>query len=158
MKKIKVISSIITIMIMALIFFFSSQTANVSHETSSGIAMKFAQMISRMINYSDAESIYKSIHTLVRKTAHFSLYAMLGVSVANTAFWLLPWRRMRLFLISLAFSVCYAISDEVHQIFVPGRAGMIGDVIIDTCGALCGILLFLCVLRIYKRCCKTDFD
>lgn len=36
--------------------------------------------------------------------------------------------------VSLAFSICYAASDEYHQTFVPGRGGRISDVMIDTIG------------------------
>ena len=38
-------------------------------------------------------------------------------------------------------STAYAATDEFHQIFVPGRAGMVTDVMIDSSGALAGILL-----------------
>ncbi len=37
---------------------------------------------------------------------------------------------------SLLVAVLYAISDEVHQLFVPGRQATLTDVAIDTAGAL----------------------
>ena len=42
---------------------------------------------------------------------------------------------------SFLFSVLYASSDEFHQTFVPGRDGNIVDVLIDSSGALVGILV-----------------
>ena len=44
-------------------------------------------------------------------------------------------------LIAWGISTAYAATDEFHQIFVPGRAGMLTDVMIDSSGALAGILL-----------------
>ena len=44
-------------------------------------------------------------------------------------------------ILSFLFSVIYASSDEFHQIFVPGRDGNIIDVLIDSSGALVGILI-----------------
>ena len=44
-------------------------------------------------------------------------------------------------ILSFLFSVIYALSDEFHQTFVPGRDGNIVDVLIDSSGALVGILV-----------------
>ena len=44
-------------------------------------------------------------------------------------------------ILSFLFSVLYASSDEFHQTFVAGRDGNIVDVVIDSSGALVGILL-----------------
>ncbi|GAA4069041.1 hypothetical protein GCM10022410_13710 [Amphibacillus indicireducens] len=43
----------------------------------------------------------------------------------------------------MAICVLFAISDEVHQLFVPGRAGQVMDVVIDTTGAIAGISGYL---------------
>ena len=47
------------------------------------------------------------------------------------------WTKSALF--SLGLSVLYACTDEIHQTFVPGRAGMLTDVLIDGGGALIGL-------------------
>jgi VanZ family protein len=47
--------------------------------------------------------------------------------------------------------ILYAILDEVHQIFIPGRSGEIRDVFIDSSGSGTGILAYLAVSRITKR-------
>ena len=52
---------------------------------------------------------------------------------------------------SFVFCVLYAISDEVHQYFVPGRAMMATDVLIDSIGAILGCLLFFAVKRYIVR-------
>ena len=43
--------------------------------------------------------------------------------------------------------VAYAVTDEIHQTFVTGRAGRVSDVAIDAVGVLLGILLMRRVLR-----------
>ena len=55
-------------------------------------------------------------------------------------------------ILSFLFSVIYALSDEFHQSFVPGRDGNIVDVLIDSSGALVGILVSCIVyLLIMKK-------
>ena len=53
--------------------------------------------------------------------------------------------------LSWAFCILYAASDEFHQLFVPGSAGLITDVCIDSAGALLGIFLFLALLHLTSR-------
>ena len=50
----------------------------------------------------------------------------------------------------LAFLICviYAISDEIHQLFVPGRAGQVRDVLIDSAGSLLGIIIVMAFVKI----------
>ena len=45
--------------------------------------------------------------------------------------------------LGILFCVCYAISDELHQLFVPGRAGRLFDVCVDGAGACFGMVIFL---------------
>jgi VanZ family protein len=68
-------------------------------------------------------------HMLVRKAAHFTEYGIL--------FWLLVRGPMkdRPYL-ALLLCVLYALSDEGHQIFVPGRTASLYDVALDSTGAL----------------------
>ena len=96
--------------------------------------------------------IQQKISFPVRKCAHLSEYAVLGALMTLTA---ASWRRedeetMRTgetpggtvrILPVLAAGFLYAVSDEIHQIFVPGRSGEPRDVLIDTSGVLIGICL-----------------
>lgn len=92
---------------------------------------------------------------IVRKAAHATEYAAFGalslIAFRNT-FSLLggivasPPASRRAANAALILSALYAVSDEIHQLFVPGRAGMFSDVLIDSAGALVGILLILALL------------
>jgi VanZ family protein len=68
-------------------------------------------------------------HMLVRKAAHFTEYGIL--------FWLLARGPMakRPYL-ALMLCVVYALTDEGHQVFVPGRTASLYDVALDSTGAL----------------------
>ena len=46
--------------------------------------------------------------------------------------------------------ISYAISDEIHQIFVAGRAGQVQDVVIDSIGVILGICILLLLAKIIK--------
>ena len=49
----------------------------------------------------------------------------------------------------LAWAGCvvYGVSDEVHQVFVPGRAFQLGDLALDALGALAGVILAWLITR-----------
>jgi VanZ family protein len=51
------------------------------------------------------------------------------------------------FLVSFIFTVIYGFTDELHQLFIPGRIASIGDLIADSFGALSGCLLAEAVNR-----------
>jgi len=70
---------------------------------------------------------------LLRKLAHAAEYAVLGALLLRAT-----GRR------GLAFALggLYAISDELHQMFVPGRMGRPLDVAIDALGVACGVLVW----------------
>ena len=71
--------------------------------------------------------------TALRKLAHMGEYAMLGALLVRAT------GRAG---VALALSVLYAVSDEIHQSFVPGRLGSPVDVAIDAVGVACGIAIW----------------
>ena len=87
----------------------------------------------------------------VRKAAHFTEYAVLGglltVCVKDFAA-----RRAaaapgfgRFFLPAWGIGALYAVTDEIHQAFVPERACAVMDMGIDAAGVACGVLIVLAV-------------
>ena len=71
---------------------------------------------------------------IMKKTAHFTEYLVL------TVLW---FRALQLKSPSTALliSLAYAFTDEIHQLFVPGRTGNLRDVFIDGLGVFLGILI-----------------
>ena len=70
---------------------------------------------------------------VLRKLAHAAEYAVLGALLLRAT------GRARL---AFALGTLYAVSDELHQTFVPGRMGSPIDVAIDVAGVMCGIVLW----------------
>ena len=77
---------------------------------------------------------------VVRKCAHFTEYMVLGI-LATHAFDIEGRRTFDVLLPTAVFLLLIPSIDEAIQLFVPGRAGMITDVIIDCCGAMTGVVL-----------------
>lgn len=77
---------------------------------------------------------------VVRKCAHFTEYMVLGVLVTH-AFDIEGRRTFDRLLPTVVFLLLIPSIDETIQLFVPGRAGMITDVMIDCCGAATGVVL-----------------
>lgn len=74
---------------------------------------------------------------LVNTTGHVIAYAVLGLLVVRALAGGLPARVTgRVASLAMAISVAYGISDEVHQMFVPGRTPDVMDVVADAAGAL----------------------
>ena len=91
------------------------------------------------------------IHTIIRKLAHFTVYALLGIVAYNAYSISIRIKRGFLYLISVGFASTYAFIDEfVYQAISPGRAPMLLDVLIDTLGASFGALLMLLTIFIIK--------
>ncbi len=139
--RLRWIFGVLILVMMGVIFWFSSMNAAQSSEASGRVTEIAIQIV-----YPDYPTLpaqqrrgaYRLMERIVRKSAHFSEYAVLGCLFA-------------LFFCTFSFryrpaaawgcATLYAMSDELHQAFVAGRGAMITDVVIDSAGAACGILL-----------------
>ncbi len=148
---IRIILIIIIIFISGTIFSFSSQDS----EKSSGVSGKIAEGIIntipkyKNITRNEKDELIEKFQKPIRKTAHFSIYAALGLSIISLTFTYDIKNKKRI-LITLISGVLYAISDEIHQTFIPGRSGQVTDVLIDTMGIILSILIFMGINKIYK--------
>ncbi len=148
MKIKKIAALILPAAIMALIFYFSSQNADTSSKTSGGIAEFIARVFCDTDKLYSGERVWviNTLQVIIRKGAHFTIYMILGFFMANL---------MGSFGIRYWFSpiICfiYAVSDEIHQYFVPGRSCEIRDMFIDLSGSILGTLAFVLTLRIVRR-------
>ena len=83
-----------------------------------------------------------AVHFITRKLGHFSEYAVLGILSARAfAGSANDFVQRHWFHIAVLLIVCYALLDEFHQIFVPGRTASIYDSAIDVVGGLTALLL-----------------
>lgn len=138
---------------MVVIFLFSAQNSQKSGDTSGAVLQ---WVLSRLYRGFDTFSPQRQMairelwHTLIRKGAHFTEYAVLAMLLAN-ALWATALTVRLRWLLPVLISALYAITDEVHQYFVPGRACRLLDVGIDTCGAVFGVCLLAALGVVFRK-------
>ena len=139
MRNKKVIFTILTFVWVAVIFSFSLQPGEVSGDMSGSFLQKilewFAPGVFEQLETMPQDQL-EFWHTVLRKCAHFSEFAVLGVLSSLTVS---QTKLSRRGLIALGFCLAVAAMDETLQLFVDGRAGRVVDVMIDGVGALSGI-------------------
>ena len=133
MKK-KIIYGLLVVIWMSVIFSFSNQTADNSTDLTVGLLDR----VLSFLHLEDLESLINMLFTPVRKMAHYIIYLILGLLMLNfIKEFDLSLKEM--IIASLLICIMYAVSDEIHQIYVDGRAGRVIDVFIDTLGSITGI-------------------
>lgn len=137
---------------MLFIFYLSSQVAEQSNQLSTGITQAIMKLLGKLAP--GIEPDLNSFNYFVRKNAHFIAYLVLGLLSSNAIGRSRP-HNLRNALFALLLCVLYAISDEVHQLFVPGRGGQAMDVLIDSAGAVVGIGLYYIVMKLSHRAINT---
>lgn len=151
--KRRMIFLILSILCMLTIFMFSSRTGKESTRDSrkvdSAVTRVQKKKISKMNRKQKADYIEK-IDKIVRKSAHFMEYLILAQLLFG-AVYLESRKKCVNFLIPFLIASLYSVSDEVHQFFVSERTGTPVDVLIDSAGALAGVLLVYAAVLIVKR-------
>ena len=129
---------ICVLMVAGVIFKLSSENAYESTNTASVIINPVIRQFeeSRDGHYVSLPEYYK-ISEFIRNIGHFIEFGILGVFV----YLLMDLHINRAEIIAFGICALYAISDEVHQIFVSGRGVSIIDWIVDCVGAFTGIFL-----------------
>ena len=137
---------------MAVIFLFSSRNGELStrdsYRTGEIIGEMFVEGYKEWTP--DRKLVFlEQIDHAVRKTAHFSEYALLAMLWFGTFLPALSQMfRFRPYALSWLLTALYAVTDELHQLFVAERAGSLKDVGIDSLGASAGLAaaFLLCLL------------
>jgi len=130
----------INLAVMLFIFIQSAMPGEMSGAESNIIA----QFIAGLTGWNE-----EVLSILVRKAAHFTEYAVLGICLSIN---------MRDLQMNLAcawiIGTAYAATDEFHQLFVPDRAGTLTDVLIDSAGVACGILVYVLFRQVRNKKCN----
>lgn len=157
MKKEKIKNTILIIMSwflviiwMILIFSMSNMNSDESSSVSKGLISNTIEtsyeignkvgIISTMPSDSEINNLVLKLHTPVRKLAHFIEYLILGLLVCNAL--KVSGVDNKIILYSILICVLYSSIDELHQIFINGRAGRVTDILIDAFGSIIGILSY----------------
>ena len=136
-KIYKVITVILLIAVMVTLFVLSHQDGTESTETSGFVTKLLSLIFSNNIP-----------EAIVRTFGHFSEFCALGFLMMN-CFFALKERLQPIHSILLSWG--YSWTDEIHQIFVDGRAFQISDLLVDLAGILTGSVIIATIILIYMR-------
>lgn len=139
MKKKTVLRLMILALIiiwMLIVFRFSNQNGEASSSLSREIASHIVP-----------EEKVDIVEPYIRKIAHLSEYAAGGM-LFLALFFTYPITDHRRMLASVLMGIEYASFDEIHQLFIAGRAGKITDVLIDTIGVCLGVCILMLIYKV----------
>ena len=140
---VRILTTALTVAMMIVIFCFSMQDAEKSDQTSGKISKEVVHVVHPDYDQKPPEiqrGIFDDVQHVVRKTAHFTEYTLLGLL---TRLCLFSWFGKRKWLLPAAWGAgtLYAVTDELHQRLIDGRSGQWTDVLLDSSGVLAGALI-----------------
>lgn len=131
------LSAVILLAVLTIIFVLSAQNGQDSSSTSGWVVELMTTVFGTMPE-----------ENTIRILAHFCEFAGLGFLFANFIF---SFKNKPKPILSFSLSSLYALTDEIHQYFVPGRACQLTDWLVDTCGAVLGVAFFCILLVIITK-------
>lgn len=146
-KKLFIIINIVLVVLWCgVIFYLSSRTAPQSNAQSRPISGAVVRTIDKIENRNSPENVLKKkiaeFDDKLRDVAHSGCYFVLALLFINLMYLIGKKKFIGVF-ITVVFCVLYSISDETHQIFVPGRAFQLIDLTNDFLGATAGVIIYL---------------
>lgn len=125
----KYVSHILLVVWCGVIFYLSHQESTVSGNNS-------LDVLRYLLFWVDSASLV-SLNGIFREFMHFGMFCILGILCYNS----FRFNFKYIILASLVFCGLYALSDEIHQLFINGRAFEIVDLVLDFVGSLVGIFI-----------------
>lgn len=153
----KLAAGILLVGWMTVIFCFSAQPAEESSQLSGSVAYQVVDTTDKMFGMEwSMQQIFFYTQKLdfpIRKAAHMTEYAILAL-LSFLFYGTMGKQGKMCYLLSVVTAAVYASTDEIHQLFVPGRSGQVRDVCIDTTGAVIGLLLLCFIRKKYRNHCE----
>ncbi|WP_163538620.1 VanZ family protein [Gracilibacillus sp. YIM 98692] len=144
----KIISWMLVVVWMVFIFYLSHQPAVDSNQLSTNVTEEIIEKVEKVRQ--DNNWNIPEMNHIVRKYAHFLVYFVLGILVMH-AYNSSGFSKRKATVAAFITCLGYAISDEFHQRFIDGRGSQVMDVIIDSGGAIIGIIVWFFLYKIIKR-------
>lgn len=140
----KPLSFIPALLLMYMIFTFSSQTGDVSGQLSYKVSCKIVEagdyILDANLDDWQIDEWANKINFITRKLAHMTEYFALAIAVSFPLY-VYGLHGFMLMLVAGFICVGFAAGDEYHQSFVAGRGPSTKDVVIDSVGVFFGIIL-----------------
>jgi len=138
-RKFKIAIWTLTIIWMGVIFYFSHQPADISKEESGRILVRMELATEEELSAVGDRRIFL-LQYYIRKTAHVTVFLVLG-SLLTLSVYSKRLNGFKAYLTAYISGTLYGVSDEIHQMFVPGRGPLVRDVMLDSFGALIGVVI-----------------
>ena len=153
--KVKVIRFILVLLLIltfGMIFNFSNQDSEKSGSTSQKVTEAITKDIKSIqkLNKNEKAKVIDKIEDVIRKIAHFSIYALVGF-LLMALFSTYSINEKNKIIYTLIIGAIYATSDEFHQSFIPGRSGQVSDIFLDTLGVTVGGLFIILIIKTVKK-------
>ncbi len=161
-KLFYVLSHVLGIVWMLVIFSFSAQPGEESADLSGGISYVFISILNQVIRigWDEAEILQMAQFWdyPIRKLAHMTEFGILAILY----YWALgfypkvqqAWGNCRpgwlRYILAFVLTVCYATTDEFHQLFIPERSGNLFDICVDATGAFLVLVCLWVLTRLLK--------
>ena len=135
-----------------MIFNFSNQDSEKSGSTSQKVTETITKDIKSIqkLNKNEKAKVIDKIEDVIRKIAHFSIYALVGF-LLMALFSTYNINEKNKIISTIIIGAIYAISDEFHQSFISGRSGQVSDIFLDTLGATVGCLFILLIIKTVNK-------
>lgn len=141
LKKLRIVSVLAAVAIMAVIFALSARNGDASDEMRLSLTS---------VLFSPDFDFEMFIDFVVRKFTHFVGFAALAVPVYLFAESFRISESLSCIYSSL-FTILYAVSDEIHQYFVDGRSCRLDDFFVDSAGAICTVIIIHIIFSGMRR-------
>ncbi len=163
-----IMSILVLMLFLGMMYYFSSQEGSISSQQSNKVlvlvdkirdkvTLQDENIISIKEKVFNALKSYGNKSYVIRKLAHFSIYACIGIAMAFVIYLISKKIFMSAFF-AYTIATLYAYFDEYRQLSVAGRSGNLQDVLIDSTGAFFGVWIFIFVVggvsyvtRIFKK-------
>ena len=126
------------------IYHLSAEPAAESVANSQGIVAGCLDLTMEVVQHQldepEKARLVQRIDRVAREYMHGVVYLVLGLALSN-ALLVSGVKGRQAWLLALSLCVLYAVSDEIHQVFVPGRSFQFSDLAMDTAGSIIGIWL-----------------
>ena len=151
-KVIRFILVLLSILTFGMIFNFSNQDSEKSGSTSQKVTEAITKDVKSIqkLNKNEKAKVIDKIEDVIRKIAHFSIYSLVGILLMALLSTYNISENNKIFY-TIIIGMIYAMSDEFHQSFIPGRSGQVSDVFLDTLGVSVGCLFILLIIKIVNK-------
>ena len=158
LSKRQIVFLVWSILFAVMIFCFSARTGVESTGDSYTVGMEFGRLVhSDFKDWTENAQLAfaEKVDHPIRKLAHATEYAVFAMLLCGV--WLDARRKRRRSVVcAWGTATVYAMTDEFHQLFVPGRSGQVKDVLLDSCGAAVGVLILMLVMLLIRVFCRKQ--